>query len=351
MPGPDSTKRPLLDPTGASLRGASASLPGSGASLDDLGASFDDEDAPISEPRPSSPAADPSLLDMRGASNDVDAPLPPDNAVVPALDEGLPVTPELTKAFLAKKATRDRIKEVVECRAAYGARKMDLEDMIQDANVRAMTTTALARSVSTMRPWVSRIAQNVVIDFYRDGAKHLTWLKPGVDVQELPPDPGYDGEEGELPPPDPNEAPRPVQELDPRMLHGWLAANLKTKAERLTLEMIEQKAASEVSNADLAAEFGMTEAAFDNRLLRFKAKWIPRWEKHKRDQVWMVVVLVFVAAAAGVLWWQLGAKKSGDVIGPTEVPVLQPAPTATASAVQDEDAAPVPEKPERLKPR
>jgi DNA-directed RNA polymerase specialized sigma24 family protein len=263
---------------------------------------------------------------------------------------GLPVTAALTQAFLAKKATQDRIREVVECRAALGASKMDLEDMIQDANLRAMTTTSLARSVPGMRPWVSRIAQNVVIDFYRDGAKHLKWLRRDVDVQELPPDAAADGEEGELPPPDPNAPPRPVQELDRRMLHGWLAANVKTKAERLTLEMIEQKAASNVSNADLAAEFGMTEAAFDNRLLRFKNKWIPRWQKHKRDQVMVIVLLVFAAAAAGLLWSLESSKKKGDVQGPTEVRVLQPAPTATASAVEDPDAAPEPEKPEKPKP-
>lgn len=100
----------------------------------------------------------------------------------------------------------------------------------------------------------------------------------------------------------------------------------------------------------------MTEAAFDNRLLRFKEKWIPKWQQYKRDRLWALVALVVAAATAALLWWLLGAKKAADTIGPAPGPVLRPAPTATASAVEDErlnQAAPTDagrEKPERLKP-
>ncbi|HEY3821892.1 MAG TPA: sigma factor [Polyangiaceae bacterium] len=325
--------------------------------------SLDHEDAPISEPRPSSPAPDASLLGLHAPSNDTATPLPPDGAPFPAHDPpmsgeaaGIPVTAALTVAFLAKKATRDRIREVVEFRVPRGAQKSDIDDMCQDANVRALATTSLAKSVPGMRPWVSRIAQNVVIDFYRDGAIDLKWLRGDVDVQELPPDPAADGEESEIPAEDATAPPRPVHEVDERMLGRWLEANVKSRADKLTLEMLKQKAETGKTNAAIAAEFGMTEAAFDNRILRFKAKWIPKWEQHKKEQRRAVVILVLALLGAAMLWWLLRQKKTQDEIGPTTVPRLGPVPTATASAVEDgpfNQAAPTDggnEKPERLKP-
>ena len=52
------------------------------------------------------------------------------------------VTRELTFAFLAKKAARDRIREVVEFRVPRGTQESDIQDIVQEANLRAMTTTA-----------------------------------------------------------------------------------------------------------------------------------------------------------------------------------------------------------------
>src|SRR6202044_2404521 len=130
-----------------------------------------------------------------------------------------------------------------------GMQEADRKDIFQKANVRAMETTSLARSVPGMRPWVSRIAQNEVIDHLRGQVTHLRWLKPGVDVQELPPDPAAEGEEAEVPAEDPTTPPRPVEELNPRMLGPWLKANVETKADKLTLEMLERQAATDLTNA------------------------------------------------------------------------------------------------------
>jgi DNA-directed RNA polymerase specialized sigma24 family protein len=289
---------------------------------------FDDEDAPISEPRPSSPAADEGILGMDAPANDADAPLPPDAAVLGADDAAVAVTRQLTMAFLAKKATRDRIREVVDARVPGGMQEADRLDIIQKANVRALETRSLARSVAGLRPWISRIAQNEVIDHCRGQTKHLRWLKPGVDVQELPPDPAAEGEEAEVPAEDPTAPPRPIEELSPRMLGPWLRTNVESKADKLTLEMLERQAATDLTNALLAAEFGISEGAFDQRVQRFKAKWIPRWKKHKRDQA-LFVVLLFLVLGALLLWWLRGPKH--EDARPTAVPVLSPAPTASVA--------------------
>ena len=136
-----------------------------------------------------------------------------------------------------------------------------------------------------MRPWVSRIAQNEVIDHCRGQSTHLRWLKPGVDVQELPPDPAT---------------------------------------------------AAGQTNAVIAAEFGMSEAAFDQRIARFKAKWIPRWKKHKREQaLFVVLVLLFLG---GLLWWFFHGPKREEA-RPTAVPVLSAAPTPSAAPEEQFDNA------------
>jgi hypothetical protein len=102
----------------------------------------------------------------------------------------------------------------------------------------------------------------------------------------------------------------------------------------------------------IAAEFGITENAYDQRVQRFKSKWMPKWKKHRRDQALMVVALVLLLGAA--LWWMLHGKTE-EAIGPTAVPVLAPAPTASvappdrfnqADPTQEEQER----KPQRLKP-
>ena len=102
-------------------------------------------------------------------------------------------------------------------------------------------------------------------------------------------------------------------------------------AEKLTLEMIKQKAATGQSNARIAAEFGMSEGAFDQRVYRFKAKWI-------------------ALLLGGVLWWLLHGKTYEEAT-PTAVPVLAPAPTASVAPEQFNNADPTqdeqPKKPEK----
>jgi hypothetical protein len=119
-------------------------------------------------------------------------------------------------------------------------------------------------------------------------------------------------------------------------------------AEKLTLEMIKQKAATGQSNARIAAEFGMSEGAFDQRVYRFKAKWIPKWKKHKRDRALLIVVLALLLG--GVLWWLLHGKTYEEAT-PTAVPVLAPAPTASVAPEQFNNADPTqdeqPKKPEK----
>jgi hypothetical protein len=126
--------------------------------------------------------------------------------------------------------------------------------------------------------------------------------------------------------------------VDDRKIDPWLGDNVKSAADKLALEMIRYKAATKKTNAEVAAEFGMTEAAYDNRVLRFKGKWVPAWkreqDRRRRDRtvVWLVVIALALAAFA---WWWLHTDKTED-IRPTDVPVLLPAPSASATLEPEE---------------
>ena len=330
-------------------------------SLRSSGALPSDDSAPISEPRPSSPEPDASLLGFGASSNDAAVPLPPDSGSFPVDDApkadddaGETVTRALTNAFLAKKTTQDRIREVVEARVPTRTQAADVENLVQTANERALATTSLARSVKGMRPWVSRIAQNTVIDGCRENGVQLKWVDRSIDVQELPPDEAYDAAEHEVPADDPTAPPRPVKESDEDRLLRWLRSNVKSKADRATLEMIVTKGASGKTNAEVAAEFGLSEDAFDARIRRFRMKWQPQWKRaeEQRNRTMLLILGAAAIVLAVVAWWLLH-RKHVEPIGPTTVPLLVPVPSATVSAAPVENRlnqALPPEDGGRLKP-
>jgi DNA-directed RNA polymerase specialized sigma24 family protein len=287
---------------------------------------------------PPEPSSGPSVDDEDAPTSDDDRPVPLDDAANDDDDGAVKVTRELTNAFLVKKATQARIREVVQARVPHGTQAADVEDLVQETSAHALDTDKLARSVPGMRPWISRIAQNLVIDYCRRKGKDLQWLDRSVEVQELPPDDAAEGEEAERPADDPTAPPRPIELADDRKLDPWLGQNVKTAADRLTLEMLRYKGATKKTNAAIAAEFGMTEAAFDRRLQRFKSKWVPAWQREQkrrdRDRAIVWVVLVVLALAA-LVWWWMHRPKTED-IRPTSVPVLLPVPSASASAGPEE---------------
>ncbi|HEY8088630.1 MAG TPA: hypothetical protein VIF09_12315 [Polyangiaceae bacterium] len=303
---------------------------------------------PKSKKDPPLPATGAPPPDDAPPSGDVDAPLPPDSGTLPVddppvrdagapeheEDTGEPVTRALTDAFLAKKATQDRIRQVAVARAPTGTQESDIDELVQMANERAMETTSLARSVSSMRPWVSRLTQNIVIDHYKADARRLKWLDPSVDVQELPPDPADESDEVAVPADDPTAPPRPMGWVERGGLERFLDANVKTPADRLTLEMIRFKARSGKTNAEVAKEFGMSEDAFDARLARFKAKWIPQWKESDERRQLMILLWILrgvLLLAVGVTIYFLVPWHKAEPIGPTTVPELQPAPSASAA--------------------
>ncbi|HEY6464287.1 MAG TPA: hypothetical protein VIY73_29165 [Polyangiaceae bacterium] len=266
----------------------------------------------------------------------------------------VPVTRELVVAFLAKKATYARVLQVVKARAADREQRVVVEDIAHDALTRGLTTEALPRTVEGMWGWIAQVSVNQVKDHYREEAKHLRWLNREVDVDEVLGGPPMDGE-AEVPADDSTAPPRPVHQGNEDALRSYLRKNAKSAADQLTLEMIETKAARKLTNALLAAEFGMSEGAYDRRLQRFHTKWIPRWRRsvERKDRIVTVVVIVaiVIAVAAAIVMALRGAV--GESIGPAVEPTLAPAPSASAAPVEAPFNQSVPAQPSapRLGPK
>jgi DNA-directed RNA polymerase specialized sigma24 family protein len=247
----------------------------------------------------------------------------------------VPVTRELVVAFLAKKATYTRVLQVAKARADRGEQRVVVEDIAHDALTRGLTTEALPKTVEGMWGWIAQVSVNQVTDHYREEAKHLRWLNREADVDELPGGPPMD-DEAEVPADDPTAPPRPVRKVNEEALRSYLRKNAKSAADQLTLEMLETRAARKLTNERLAAEFGMSEGAYDKRLQRFNAKWVPRWrrseDRKERTVTVVVIVAIVISVVAAIVMALRGA--TAERIGPAVEPTLAPAPSASAAPVE-----------------
>jgi hypothetical protein len=303
--------------------------------FDDDTSSLSDEAPPDSAARPTSPPAEPSLLSVVAAPSDDPS--------------ALCVSREVLTAFLGKKATQARILQVVRARVRNGTQPSEVDDLVQKANLRAMTAKALPSGADRMRPWVSQVAAYTVIDHYREAAKETKADLRPISLEDVPLDEAVMEEpldEGRLDAKDATFEGK-TEPLDSATLVSWLGGVVTSAADLMTLEMIRCKAITGMTNAALAAEFGMTESAYDSRLLRFRSQWVPTWKKEKERRwrigllILTIVLLVAVAALARYVWPRLFGRI--DPPARIEAPV-PPAPIVTASAPPRFDQAAPPER-------
>jgi DNA-directed RNA polymerase specialized sigma24 family protein len=270
-----------------------------------------------------------------------DAPASPTDAPTTS-----PVPRAVVDVFLGKRSTQDRIYQVVRARVKKGTPEEQVDDLVQKANTRILEAKALPHQVESLRPWVSRLAVLTVIDHYRALKSAEDESYAVVSVEDLPPDDAvaeesFDTHGIDAGDPAFADADQPSRRAT---LVAWLGTVVTSRADRLTLEMLACKAKTDLSNADVAAEFGMTEAAFDNRLLRFKAKWVPAWQKERARRrrlgllVLGILLLLVAVAFAKVVWPRLTERTPNDPVEPA------PAPTQSA-AVPSSSATGTPSAP------
>ncbi|HEY6460519.1 MAG TPA: hypothetical protein VIY73_10230 [Polyangiaceae bacterium] len=272
--------------------------------------------------------------DKTGPPKPVDAPIPPVNAPIP-------VTRELTNAFLALRSTQDRIEQVISARCEGNVQASDMENILQDANERAIGTKALAESVESLRPWVGRIAQNMVVDFFRRQAVQAKWLVAGVDVEELPPDP-VNAPDDEVNVADVERFEAAANDVTPPKdeswtLGAWVEAEIAKRKEphrtrdAQVLEALRYKAAHpKTTDEAVAAVFGMTRDRYKHRLATFRAHYVPIRKRYVQRRF---AIIVFILLGIVALVWAFFAwKRDRLAIGadPDAKPLVATPPSASA---------------------
>ena len=264
---------------------------------------------------------------------DEPAPVSSSRPSFPSSDASVPVTPKLMELFLAKNSTQDRIRQVVAATLPKGAKESDVDEVSQRVNLKAMSTASLPRSVEEMRPWIGTVAANATTDYLKERTRDRKRFDRTHDVSDLPDDEALSEAVGSIPVVGAASS-EPDASLEGGPLYDWLSSRTTSAADKLTLEMIRTKAVTKASNAQVAAEFGMSVAAYDNRLLRFKAKWMPQWKRYQRMRLALLLVIVLLLLAMAALAWLIIRPRPRTThtpqLTPPVVPVL-PAPSASAS--------------------
>jgi DNA-directed RNA polymerase specialized sigma24 family protein len=273
----------------------------------------------------------------------VDAPIPPVNAAIP-------VTRELTNAFLALESTQDRIEQVISARCEGNVQASDMENILQDVNERAIGTKALADSVEGLRPWVGRIAQNMVVDFFRRQAVQAKWLVAGVDVEELPPDP-VNAPDDEVNVADVERFEAAANDVTPPKdeswtLGAWVEAEIAKRKEphrtrdAQLLESFRYKAAHpKTTDEAVAAVFGMTRDKYKHRLATFRAHYVPIRKRYVQRR--FAIIAFILLGIVALVWAFFAWKRDRPAIGadPDAKPLVATPPSASA---------PLPPPPERF---
>jgi len=257
---------------------------------------------------------------------------------------GIPVTRELTNAFLQLKTTQERIRQVAVSRLGGEEAPPDwVDEVVQITNEKAFRTTRLAESPEHLRPWVSAIAAHAAIDFLRRQGVHEARFGTGVDVEQLPPDPLYapDGDAGD--PEDDRVEWRdqaPNAKDDPAMVSPWVDGAVEKRKgnkerDRAMVEMIRFKANHPgMTDAQVAATFGMTPEAYESRLRRFRAYYVPLRQRHVKRRRTILLLVLFGALVVALLAWLLWPR-ARPLLDISRDPSTTPVPSATTSVTPE----------------
>jgi hypothetical protein len=254
----------------------------------------------------------------------------------------------MVNAFLGLRTTQRRIRQIAVRRlGGKEAPPHAVDDVIQATNEKALTTSSLPTAPERFRSWVSAIAQHAAVDYLRRQGVEDARFGTDVDVEELPPDP-LDApdelpvpSEGDLASDDPGVASWDAGRIPPRpepyLIGPWLEETVeKSKGNRehgrLVLEMLRYKARHpHLTDAQVAAVFGLTPAAYESRYRRFRQRYVPLRRRYVERRNTLLLLLL-IGGALALVAWLLQPHRKVILIGPD--PFAVPLPSASASATR-----------------
>ena len=238
-----------------------------------------------------------------------------------------PVTPAALRAYLNAPDVAAHLRAMVMRRVP----RQVVDDVRNDAIVKMCATTSLPITAA-LGGWVETTTLSAVADYIRSKGR-----RGGREIGE------DDIDERAAPVPEP-----------PRDRTEWLRKRVKkSRIDAETLAILEVQAEADLTRAQVAARYGMTEDALKKRVQRFRAKYEDEW-KRERTWIWLLRVLVGTVVAVAIAGAIVYARRARPPlpIGPEPVPSASAAPSA---APTDDDrrniAAPTDGGPSEEKPR
>jgi DNA-directed RNA polymerase specialized sigma24 family protein len=271
---------------------------------------LDDDDGPVSSSRPVPPSDDE---------------VPPGDDAVPADGPDVPrVDAAVMAAFLADKDIHRTLRRFVKAHCVAGTPRHVVDDILQTALVSGLEPDSLPPVGSSLVSWMFTIAAHKTADHFRSNAMHARWQNREVDVEQTAGEPGDD--------------PPPQGDADyvtaPWMLDPWLGAHVAHRPRDLeTLELLREKARTEKTYEQLAAELGTTAVALETRVYRFRKKYQPireQFEKRRRMIIILIVGGVLIVIALVLLFWPRARPEATP--DRSVAPRTRPSPTASSSS-------------------
>ena len=193
------------------------------------------------------------------------------------------VPDEQLREYLRSQETQTRIATIARARVRKGTPDHVIDDIVQDANVSALTATSLPRTRATAPGWLATVTARAVADYFRRQAVHQRWLDRDAEVEEIPGD---------------------VEEPsdDDWLLGPWLAKVVsESERDQATYELIRYRANTGKTIEQVAEDHAMTPGALKSRTFALKTKYEPRWKR--RQRMFLLLLLLGALAVAALVAW------------------------------------------------
>jgi RNA polymerase sigma factor (sigma-70 family) len=246
--------------------------------------------------------------------------------VPPAAAE--PQADQAMRAALHAHVSRPDTLAAMRKKIAGKVRPDDVDDVLQTAVEKAISTRSLPRSQDRIPGWVRTVVRRAIARYYR--RKQAREEREGLtDLIDEYVDPST--EEG-------------------FRIDGWMVPWLEKQVagddrDEELFDMLLEKAHTGMTYDELAAKHGLTTAALHSRLFRFKKKYGPRYDRAKRNAILLVLGGVLAIVALAIALWLLRARLF-QVERPHPAPAVPTAPAfVPAPGDPGKDVARPPPKP------
>jgi DNA-directed RNA polymerase specialized sigma24 family protein len=230
------------------------------------------------------------------------------------------ISPAATRAFLGKTETQSLIRSVVRARLARDTPSDVVDDIVQAANLRMLSTPSGPRALTTARGWACAVTRSEIVRYFRRKKAEARWLVDDADIEDHP-----------------DLGPEPSGDL---LIGPWLAKAVHgAETDEETLEILLKKAAGDRTFESVAEEFGMRPGALRKRVFDFKTKYEPRY---RRRQEMFVLLILFGAAAIAIALWYLLRPVTPVILPDPTAPVFHQAPKVEPTDTPFEPAQPAP---------